>query len=151
VSQPIEVFRRRKDETQILVKDWPDARAPWRVRSTDRRGRELEIEGYSNFQQLVVGRLVLHVDGRKPLLIKRYGFEDHLIVSERPEVLGQLVLCARAVATRLYEDLDVGNGCLMWQLESNRLAETSRRFPQFEVVPRRRRLRPGKRYLVWRP
>jgi hypothetical protein len=151
VSQPIQVSERRKDKTEIFVKDWPDARAPWRVRSTDRRGRELEIEGYSNFKQLVVGHLMLHVNGRKPLTITGYSFEDHLIEYDRPEVLGELVLCARAVATRLYEDLKVGNGCLLWQLESKRLTEISRRFPQFEAIPRRKRPRPGKRYLLWRP
>jgi len=103
VSKPIEVFKPRDGETRIVVKDWPDARSPWRVRSTDQRGRELEIEGWSNFRQAVVGRLALHVDGRKPLLvITGYSFEDGLLATEQPEVLGQLVLCARAVAVRLY-------------------------------------------------
>jgi hypothetical protein len=152
VAQPIHVSEPRENETEILVKDWPDTRAPWKVSSTDRRGRELKIEGYSNFEQRVVGHLMLHVPkDRKPLLITGYSFEDHLIEYDRPEVLGELVLCARAVATRLYEDLEVGNGCLLWQLESRRLAEISRRFPQFEPVPRRKRPRPGKRYLLWRP
>lgn len=151
VSAAIQVFKPRDGETNILVSDWPDARAPWRVRTSDRRGRELEIEGYSNFKQMPVARLVLHVNGRKPLMITGYSFERDLITSDRPEVLGQLVLCARAVATRLFEDLGVGNGCLMWQLESQRIAAISRRFPQFEPLPRRKRLKPGKRYLIWRP
>jgi hypothetical protein len=151
VSKPIEVFKPRHGETQILVKDWPDARAPWRVRSADQRGRRLEIEGWSNFQQIVVGRLALHVQERKPLVITGYSFEDGLLVTEQPEVLGQLVLCACAVATALLDDLGVGDGCVLWQLEAKQVTEISKQFPQFEAVPRRRRLRPGKRYLRWRP
>jgi len=151
MSEPIQVSEPRKGETHIRVKDWPDARAPWRVRTTNRRGRELEIEGYSNFKQLLVGHLVLHVGGRKPVMITEYGFESHLLTADRPEVLAQLVLCARAIATRLYDDLGVGNGCLLWQLESKRVTEISKRFPRFEPVPRRKRPRPGKRYLLWRP
>ena len=152
MSKPIEVFKPRDGETRIVVKDWPDARSPWRVRSTDQRGRELEIEGWSNFRQAVVGRLALHVDGRKPLLvITGYSFEDGLLATEQPEVLGQLVLCARAVAVRLYEDVGIGDGCVLWQLESRQVTEISKHFPQFEALPRRRRLRPGKRYLLWRP
>jgi hypothetical protein len=151
VSQPIHVSEPHKGETHVLVKDWPDARAPWRVQTEGQRGRELTIEGYSNFKQLVVGRLVLHIAGRKPVMITGYSFEEHLLTTDRPEVLGQLVLCARAVVTRLHEDLGVGNGCLLWQLESKRIAEISRRFPSFEALPRRKRPRPGKRYLLWRP
>lgn len=152
MAQPIQVSEPRRNETEITVKDWPDTRAPWRVSSTGKRGRELQIEGYSNFEQCVVGHLMLHVPKhRKPLLITGYSFEDNLIEYDRPEVLGELVLCARAVATRLYEDLEIGDGCLLWQLDSRRLAGISRRFPQFEPVPARKRLRPGKRYLLWRP
>ncbi|HEV2998780.1 MAG TPA: hypothetical protein VGX16_06695 [Solirubrobacteraceae bacterium] len=151
MSPPIHVFEPREGETHISVRDWPDARAPWRVRSADKRGRELEIAGYSNFKDQLVGRLTLHVDGRKPLMITRYSFEEHLITFARPEVLGQLVLCAQAIATRLHEDLKVGNGSLMWEMEGRQLAEISKRFPQFGVLPRRKRFRRGKRYLVWRP
>ncbi len=151
MSKPIEVFKPRNGETGIVVKDWPDAKSPWRVHSSGQRGRGLEIEGWSNFQQVVVGRLALHVDERKPLLITGYSFDDGLLATEQPEVLGQLVLCARAVAIRLFDDLEVGDGCLLWQMESKQVAEISKHFPQFEAIPKRRRLRPGKRYLLWRP
>ncbi len=151
MSEPIEVFKNREQDTQIRVRDWPDVRAPWRVRSVDRRGRELQIEGWLNFEpQTVAGRLTLHVDGREPLTILRHEFEDDLVASLRPEVLGQLVLCARAIATSLRDDLGVGDGCLLWQLESTQIREISRRFPQFEALPRHRRPRPRKRYLIWR-
>lgn len=149
MSQPIEVFRHGKD-TRIEVSERPDPRAPWRVNSADRRGRELEITGYNNFDQRVVGRLTLHVDDKKPLLITKYRFEDHLLVSERPDVLGQLVLCARSIATKLHEKLHVGNGCLMWQLDNARLDAIRPYFPDFEPISKRRPLKRGQRYLLWR-
>jgi len=119
------------------------------VQSTDKRGRELAIEGYSNFRDQLVGRLTLHVDRKKALMIIGYSFEDHLITFERPEVLGQLVLCAQAIATRLHRELQVGTGSVLWQLEVAQLAGISRRFPQFDVLPRHKRFRRGKRYLIW--
>jgi hypothetical protein len=145
----IDVSRQGSGDTRILVSEWPDTNAPWRVSSSDHRGRELEISGYSNFSNRVVGHLTLHLDGRKPLLITSYRFEDHLVEADRPEVLYELVLCAREIAKHLHNVLDVGTGALMWQVESKSLPELSRRFKRFETVPRRKRLRPGKRYLIW--
>jgi hypothetical protein len=152
VSGHITVVGGQDKETRIVVRDWPDPRAPWRVRSTDQRGRELAIEGYSNFEQAVVASLVLHVEDRRPLLVREYAFEDRLVEADRPEVLGQLLLCARAVATRLHQNLEVGNGCLLWEVESGQLAELSRQYSWLAPVPRHRRpRRRGKRFLLWKP
>jgi hypothetical protein len=152
MSGPIDVSGGQSKETRIVVRDWPDPRAPWRVQSTDQRGRELAIEGYSNFEQAVVARLALHVGDRKPLLVRDHLFEERLVNADRPEVLGQLLLCARAVATRLHHELGVGNGCLLWQVESGQLAELSQRYSWFTTVPRHRKPhRRGKRFLIWKP
>jgi hypothetical protein len=152
MSKSIEVLGGRKKDTRIVVRDWPDSRSPWRARSVDQRGRELAIEGYSNFEQVVVANMVLHVEDRKPLMVVGYTFEPRLVVADRPEVLAQLLLCARAIATRLDQDLGVGNGCLLWQIDSHQLAELSKRYSWLSPVPKHRRpRRRGKRFLLWKP
>jgi hypothetical protein len=135
-----------------VVRDWPDSRATWRVGTLDDRGRRLRVVGWHRFvQDQPVGRLDLHVDGRNALLITGYSLAETLVAVEQPEVLAVLVACAQQVAIRLHDDLKIGNGCLDWQLEHDRVGYISRLFPDFSPAHKSRRLRRGKRYLRWRP
>lgn len=140
-------------DTRIIVRDWPDRQAPFRVRSADDRGRTLHAVGWGNFDpDCVLGTLDLHVSDHDPLMIVGNGYSGEVIEKNRPYVLASLVLCAQAIARELHEQLSVGNGCLMWQLDFRQFGEIRRRFDYFEVVGKRRsRLLPGKRYLRWCP
>lgn len=120
----------------------------WRVATADDRGRTLEVLGWHRFAtDQSVGQLELHVESRRALLITRYILADTLINQERPEALGALVVCAQDVATALRTNLDIGTGCLEWQLDNDRVEDIRRLFPGFSTTPKLYRLKRGKRYL----
>jgi hypothetical protein len=148
VSQPIHVAGRSGRSTRIVVRDWPESRAPWRVATVDDRGRVLEVVGWHRFvTDQSVGQLELHVESRRALLITRYMLADTLINEERLVVLGALLVCAQDVATQLRTNLSVGTGCLEWQLDSDQVENIRRLFPGFSTTPKLHRLKRGKRYL----
>lgn len=152
MSEPIQVSGRSRKNTRVTVRDWPDLQATWRVSTIDGRGRTLHVVGWHTFvPNQEVGTLTLHVDNRKALLITGYSLASTLVERERPEVLGALVACAQRVATRLHEDLKVGDGCLDWQLESDKVGYINRLFPDFSTTRKTHRLRRGKRCLRWSP
>jgi hypothetical protein len=149
----IEVIGSAEQNTRIVVRDWPDPQATFRVRSAGDRGRTLQAIGWGNFDpDCLLGHLTLHVENRDPLMITAHHFSDNVITVNRPYVLARLVLCAQAVATRLSDELNVGNGCLLWQLQHRQFGDIRKKFDYFEVVGKRHaRLWPGKRYLRWCP
>lgn len=98
-----------------------------------------------------MGLLELHVESRKALLVTGYSLTDTLISEERLVVLGALLVCARDVAVQLETKLRVGTGCLEWQLDSNRVGDIRRLFPEFSTTPKFHRFKRGKRYLRWCP
>lgn len=87
------------------------------------------------------------MSNRRALLITGYTLAETLITTERPDVLGAMILCAQSVAYRLREDLGVGDGCLEWQLESRKIGDIHRLFPSFGTAHKRNPLQRGKRYL----
>lgn len=151
MSNPIHVSGKSHRNTRVTVKDWPDLRATWRVGTIDRRGRRMQVVGWHRFSQdQQVGTLDLHIDSRKALMITGYSLIDTLIVGEQPEVLAALVACAQQVAIRLHDDLNIGDGCLDWQLENDKVGYIHKLFPDFNPTRKTHRLRRGKRCLRWR-
>jgi hypothetical protein len=150
VSKPIEVFGTSRHETQIAVRNWPNAgsEALWMVGSTDPRGRCLQATGWHLFETAQpVGELSLHVPNKGPLMIVSYKLVDTLIQDEKPDVLGAMVGCAQDVAIELQSKLNVGNGCLEWQLEESQITRIHALFPTFNVVRKRQGFRRGSRCL----
>jgi len=150
VSKPIEVFGGSGKETRIVVRNWPDTRSEtlWKVGTLDARGRHLQVEGWHRFEEAQpVGSLFLHVPERGALMIATYGLVDTLIEDERPAVLGAMVGCAQDIAVELEAKLNVGNGCLEWQLEESQIGRMYALFPTFDVFRKREGLRRGSRYL----
>jgi hypothetical protein len=80
-------------------------------------------------------------------MIVSYKLVDTLIDDEKPDVLGAMVGCAQDVAIELQAKLNVGNGCLEWQLREAQIAAISALFPTFKVVRKRRGFRRGSRCL----
>lgn len=131
-----------------MVRDWPDREADWRVKTTSQDGRQLSVVGWHSFSpEVPVGRMNLHVSQRRALLIVGYALVDTLVSGDRADALGALVACAAAIAQRLKADLNIGNGCLEWQLEPGRMAAIQQAFPNFKPTRKRNPLKRGKRYL----
>lgn len=104
--------------------------------------------GWHSFSpDLPVGRLDLHVSQRRALLIVRYELVGTLIRGERADALGALVACAAAIAQRLKTDMNVGNGCLEWQMEPDRAIAMQQAFPGFRRVRKTKPLKRGMHYL----
>ncbi len=112
------------------------------------RGRTLEVLGWHDFEpDQQVGSLRLHVESRRALLITSYTLADTLITAERPEALAALVLCAQDIAAKLHSTLNVGNGCLEWRVDSDKIGNIHRLFPTFSMTGKLHRFKRGKRYL----
>lgn len=156
VSGVIRVSKVGSGETEIAISNWPDRSADWRVSTVDRRGRELHVVGY-HFGHggwrdgQAVGDMTLHVDSRKPLMIRRYKLADTLVQGERAEALASLVLCVQAVAVQLRAELRVGTGCVEWQFDRHKADDIHRQFPAFQPSRKRNPLRRGQRYARWCP
>lgn len=104
--------------------------------------------GYHRFQtNQPVGSIQLHVTSRRPLLVTEYALADTLISGDRAEVLGDLILCAEAVARQLHQSRKIGNGCLEWQLDPGPYEGVCRLFPDFKPARKRNPLKRGKKYL----
>jgi hypothetical protein len=152
VSHPIEVFRRGDGSTRISVRDYPDARAKLRVRSSGDDGRRLEVLGWSNFKRTrELGHLDLHVDGKKPLLIARFAFEDHTLASEADEVLGRLLVCVESIAMELLEKLGIDHGYVDWQAPEPKMDAITRLYARYRPTTARDDLERGTRCLRWCP
>jgi hypothetical protein len=80
-------------------------------------------------------------------MIVSYKLVDTLIEDEKPDVLGAMVGCAQDIAIELQSKLNIGNGCLEWQLEESQIARVQALFPTFTVVRKREGFRRGRRYL----
>lgn len=122
----------------------------WRVDTADQRGRTLQVVGWHRFQRDVcVGTMQLHIDDRKSLMIVGYELTDTLIRDERPDALGAMLLCTQQIATRLKEELSVGDGCVEWQLDHKRIDAVHKLFPDFDRTnkPLKQLQRRGCRYL----
>ncbi len=131
--------------TQISVRNWPADDADWRVSTRKDDDRQLQVFGWSHWEDdQLVGRLDLHVDSRRALLITGRWLADTLLTIEQPHVLATMVACAEEIALRLHT-AGVGNGCLEWQLDPRDVEYVHRLFTDFQ--PRKRPLRRGKRYL----
>lgn len=150
MPQPIEVLGSGR-RTRIIVRDWPDARATWYARTVDDRGRELQVLGWKNLaSQIEVGRLKFRM-GRRSLTIASHSLESPILITgEALEILARMVLCAQTIATRL-QAKGIGDGCLDWQLDSNRIGEVNRLFDDFSPTKKHRSPLAGKRYLRWCP
>lgn len=146
MSDPIQISASGR-RTQIKVQNWPDPEADWRVSTGNGDGRELQVLGWTQWKDdQLVGRLDLHVDSRRALLITGRWLADTLLSAEHPYVLAVMVACAEQIAIRLHA-VGVGNGCLEWQLDTRDVEYIQRLFQDFEPSGRKRRLRRGKRYL----
>ncbi len=137
MSRPIEVFKRAGGETRIVVKEYPSPQAALKVFSADERGRRLEAVGWSNFEQTrVLGHIELHVDAKKPLMVVRYGFEDHTLETETDEVLGRLLVCAETIAEQLYKKLEIDAGCVDWQVPERNIPAITTLYRRYEPTTR---------------
>jgi hypothetical protein len=93
-----------------------------------------------NFSQReIVGSITLHIERRASALIRAYELAPSLITAERPEVLITLVAAAQAVATKLHDELNIGDGCLDWHVPHTRTNAARQLVPGFAPVRGRRR------------
>lgn len=148
MSRPIEVFKRAGGETRIVVKDYPSSQAALRVFSADDRGRRLEAVGWNNFKQTrVLGHIELHVDAKKPLMVARYGFEEHTLETEMDEVLGRLLVCAETIARLLHEKLEIDAGWVDWQVPERNLPAIHALYGRYAPTTARKDIERGARCL----
>ncbi len=132
MSKPIEVFRLGNGDTEIVVRDYPDRRAQIRVRSGGDDGRRIEALGWSNFKRTrQLGHVELHVDGKSPLLIARFAFEEHTLESETNEVLERLLVCAESIAVELQEKLEMDHGYVDWQVSDRKVEAICRLYQRY--------------------
>ena len=118
--------------------------ADWRVSTRKDDDRQLQVYGWSHWEDDQLSKLDLHVNSRRALLITERWLADTLLTIEQPHVLATMVACAEEIALRLHT-VGVGNGCLEWQLDPRDVEYVQRLFADFQ--PRKRPLRRGKRYL----
>ena len=142
------MFRRGDGDTQIVVRDYPNVHAHLRVRSADDRGRRLEALGWSNFEQTrVLGHVELHLDGKKPIMVVRYGFEEHTLETEMDEILGRLLVCVETIAEWLHEKLGIDAGYVDWQIPERRLPAIRLLYGRYEPTKARNDLERGTKCL----
>jgi hypothetical protein len=148
--------RRGRKKTRIRVDRWPqhDGRGLRVSTQEDKKdGRILLATGYANFRNdQCLGSATVHVPGRKEpsLLITDLEVSRDLISETRRDAVLGLLACALDTAGELKAKLNVGDGCVEWQVSESEVKAALDLAQGFEPIDpnskRAKRLR-GRRIL----